>query len=85
MSFFLVDNQPGQGPDLHEYPYTETWVVLDGEVTVTADGVDHHATVGDILVVGPETPHRFRAGGDGTLRMMCIHATPRILQEFIDA
>lgn len=85
VSFFLVDNQPGQGPDLHTHPYTETWVVLEGEVTVTADGVDHHAGVGDILVVGPETPHQFRATGDGALRMMCIHASPRILQEFIDA
>jgi quercetin dioxygenase-like cupin family protein len=85
VSFFLVDNQPGQGPDLHKHPYTETWVVLEGEVTVTADGVDHRAGVGDILVVGPDTPHRFRAEGEGTLKMMCIHASPRIEQEFLDA
>ncbi|MDQ0574432.1 cupin domain-containing protein [Agromyces albus] len=85
VSFFLVDNQPGQGPDLHQHPYSETWVVLEGEVTVTADGEDHRAGVGDILVVGPATPHRFRAESSGTLRMMCIHASPRIEQEFLDA
>ena len=85
VSYFFVDNEPGQGPDLHRHPYSETWVVLEGEVTVTADGVDHRAGVGDILVVGPETPHRFRAEGEGTLKMMCIHASPRIEQEFLDA
>jgi hypothetical protein len=25
VSFFLVDNVPGAGPDLHKHPYSETW------------------------------------------------------------
>jgi quercetin dioxygenase-like cupin family protein len=27
VSFFLVNNEPGQGPDLHRHPYSETWIV----------------------------------------------------------
>ena len=27
VSFFLVDNEPGAGPDLHRHPYSETWIV----------------------------------------------------------
>ncbi|WP_022885554.1 cupin domain-containing protein [Glaciibacter superstes] len=84
VSFFLVDNQPGQGPGLHRHPYSETWVVLEGEAVVTADGEDFSAQVGDILVVEAGTAHRFTAVGDGTLRVMCIHASPRFLQENLE-
>jgi len=30
VSFFLVHNQPGQGPRLHHHPYDETFVILEG-------------------------------------------------------
>ncbi len=35
VSFFLVRNQPGQGPKLHHHPYDETFVVLEGRVRVS--------------------------------------------------
>ena len=35
LSYFFVDNDPGQGPGLHRHPYTETWIVLEGEAEVT--------------------------------------------------
>lgn len=85
VSFYLVDNEPGQGPSLHRHPYSETWVVLEGEAIVTADGKNERTTVGDILVVEPGTPHQFRASGSGRLRMMCIHASPRFQQENLEA
>ncbi|WP_425861936.1 cupin domain-containing protein [Arthrobacter sp. TWP1-1] len=85
VSFFLVDNDPGQGPGLHRHPYSETWVVLEGEAIVRADGEAHPAVVGDILVVEAGTPHQFRAAGSGRLRMMCIHASPRFHQENLEA
>lgn len=84
ISFFLVDNEQGQGPDLHRHPYSETWVVLEGEAIVTADGRETPASVGDILVVEAETAHQFRATGEGRLRMMCIHASPRFQQENLE-
>ncbi|MBX9245590.1 cupin domain-containing protein [Actinotalea ferrariae] len=84
VSFFLVDSDPGQGPSLHRHPYTETWVVLEGEATVTADGEEHHAAAGDILVVGAGTHHKFVATGTGPLRMACIHGSPRMIQENLE-
>ncbi|WP_182112205.1 MULTISPECIES: cupin domain-containing protein [unclassified Actinotalea] len=84
VSFFLVDVDPGQGPPLHRHPYTETWVVHEGEATVTADGQEHHASGGDILVVGAGTAHKFLATGTGALRMTCIHAAPRMQQENLE-
>lgn len=85
VSLFLVDNEQGQGPALHRHPYSETWVVLEGEAIVTADGGETPASIGDILVVEPGTAHQFRATGEGRLRMMCIHASPRFQQENLEA
>jgi mannose-6-phosphate isomerase-like protein (cupin superfamily) len=84
VSFFLVDNDPGQGPVLHRHPYSETWVVLSGEALFTADGAQIQAGKGEILVVGPGTPHKFRNTGSGRLELMCIHASPRIIQEDLE-
>ena len=32
VSFFLVHNEPGAGPDLHKHPYSETWIVTPDEI-----------------------------------------------------
>ncbi len=81
VSMFLVNNEPGAGPDLHLHPYSETWIVRAGRARFTADGVDVEAGPGDILVVGPETPHKFKNVGDGRLDVICIHASPRMIQD----
>jgi mannose-6-phosphate isomerase-like protein (cupin superfamily) len=84
VSFFLVDNQPGDGPDLHRHPYSETWIVRSGQALFTADGVAVEAGPGDILVVGPETPHKFENIGEGRLDLVCIHASPVMIQEDLE-
>jgi mannose-6-phosphate isomerase-like protein (cupin superfamily) len=85
VSCFLIDNDPGQGPGLHRHPYPETWIVRSGRVRFTADDDEIEAGPGDIAVVGPETPHAFKNVGDGKLEMVCIHASPRIIQENLTA
>src|SRR5260221_2217548 len=58
VSFFLVHNQPGQGPRLHHHPYDETFVILEGRVRGSVGGealdADPDATLQDDkgLVVG---------------------------------
>lgn len=84
VSFFLVNNQPGAGPDLHRHPYSETWIVRSGKARFTADGEELDAGPGDILVVGPETPHKFKNTGADRLEMVCIHASPRMIQEDLE-
>lgn len=85
VSFFLVNNQPGAGPDLHRHPYSETWIVRAGKGRFTADGEEIDAGPGDIVVVGPETPHMFKNVGDERLDVICIHASPRMIQEDLAA
>jgi mannose-6-phosphate isomerase-like protein (cupin superfamily) len=84
VSFFLVNNVPGAGPNLHKHPYSETWVIRSGKARLTADGVDIEAEPGDIIVVSPETPHKFKNMGTERLEIICIHASPRIIQEDLE-
>lgn len=82
VSFFLVNNLPGEGPDLHKHPYSETWIVRSGTARMTADGTDVDVGPGDVMVVGPETPHGFKniGTGDERLEIFCIHASPVMIQ-----
>lgn len=84
VSFFFVDNEPGQGPDLHRHPYPETWTVIEGEVRITIDGRDFVARAGDTATAPAGAWHRFVAIGEGRLRMVCIHASDVIEQEFAE-
>jgi mannose-6-phosphate isomerase-like protein (cupin superfamily) len=84
VSLFLVDNEPDEGPGLHRHPYSETWIVGSGRARFTADGQDLEAGDGDILVVGPDSPHKFVNLGPGRLDLICVHDSPAIIQEELE-
>ncbi|MFK0244079.1 cupin domain-containing protein [Amycolatopsis azurea] len=84
ISFFHVHNTEGQGPDPHVHPYSETWVVLAGSALIRSADGEATVTEGDVVVVSAGTAHSFRAVGPEPLKMMCIHASPRIQQEVLD-
>ncbi len=84
ISFFWVDNDPGQGPGLHKHPYSETWLVLSGSGTFLADGEEIPAEAGDIIVAGAGTPHKFTNTSGGPLQIVCIHASPEFIQENLE-
>lgn len=83
ISLFWVDSPPGRGPEFHWHPYTETWVVLSGEAHIQTNDDELQASSGNIVTVPAETTHRFRSVGEENLRMLCIHASPTIIQEFV--
>ncbi|MBW9109007.1 cupin domain-containing protein [Microbacterium trichothecenolyticum] len=85
VSYFFVDNEPGQGPDIHRHPYPETWVLLEGEARITIDGETLHAVAGDTATAPAGAWHGFKNCGAGRLRVLCIHASDRIIQEWQDA
>jgi mannose-6-phosphate isomerase-like protein (cupin superfamily) len=84
VSFFLVYNEPGAGPDLHRHPYSETWIVRSGQARFTADGDELEAGPGDIIVVTPDTPHKFKNVGTERLDIICIHDSPQMVQEDLE-
>ena len=85
VSFFLGDLLPGSGPGSHQHPYAETCIVRSGRVAMTLDGEEAIAAAGDIVVIGPGTPHRFTAIGDERLEMICIHASGRFIIDWLGA
>jgi mannose-6-phosphate isomerase-like protein (cupin superfamily) len=84
VSFFLVNNRPGEGPVLHRHPYAETWIVRSGKASFSADGETIEAGPGDIVVVSATTPHKFKNIGTERLDIICIHASPLIIQEDLE-
>lgn len=80
ISYFYIDNQPGQGSGLHWHPYPETWVMIEGDGTFEVGGERIVATTGD-TVIGPAfVPHRYTNTGSGRMRLICIHASPVMIQ-----
>jgi quercetin dioxygenase-like cupin family protein len=82
ISYFHVRYRPGDSVALHRHPYTETWVVLGGAVRFTVGDGQYTADGGETVVAPAHTWHGFANIGDDTLTMLCVHASPRIIQEW---
>jgi mannose-6-phosphate isomerase-like protein (cupin superfamily) len=83
ISFFRGNLPSGKGPGLHKHPYAETCIVLSGRAAMVVDGKEVVACAGDIVVIGPSTPHRFTAIGDERLAMVAVHASDRFIIEWL--
>jgi quercetin dioxygenase-like cupin family protein len=83
VSFFLSHNRRGTGPKLHKHPYEETFIVLEGDVLFTLGEDEIEAGPGDIVVVLPDTPHKFLSR-DETHRQISIHPVPRMETEWLE-
>jgi quercetin dioxygenase-like cupin family protein len=80
ISIFVTEYQRGQGPDLHLHPYPEVFVVQTGSATFTAGDEELTVSGGNIVTVPAETPHRFKAAGDDTLRVVSVHPSGKVQQ-----
>jgi len=71
--------QPGYATPLHWHPYVECLFVLEGTMEAWLEGQEATPTrlgAGEMIALPACTPHVFRNGGDGVLRLMGIHASP---------
>lgn len=84
VSYFFVENQPGEGPGLHWHPYPETWVVIEGIASITVGEETFVARAGDTATGPAHVPHRFTNVGDGVLKIIGIHVSATIIQTFLD-
>jgi mannose-6-phosphate isomerase-like protein (cupin superfamily) len=84
VSFIWVDAPPGVGPRLHRHPYVEVLIVLEGSVTFTVGDTNHAGTAGQVVVVPPNTPHKFTNTGTGPLRQIDIHASDHFITEWLE-
>jgi quercetin dioxygenase-like cupin family protein len=84
ISLILDHSEPGQGPRLHRHPYDETWVVQEGNLTFQLGDTRHHARPGDIIIAPPGVPHKFTNDGPGRSKLVCIHANPTEIGEWLE-
>jgi quercetin dioxygenase-like cupin family protein len=84
VSVILDRSEPGQGPRLHRHPYDETWVVIEGHLTFQAGDDRLKAGPDDIIIVAPDVPHKFTNDGPGTSSLVCIHANPTMVTEWLE-
>jgi mannose-6-phosphate isomerase-like protein (cupin superfamily) len=84
ISFFAVDNEPGQGPGLHIHPYPETWFVRSGRARIVAGDEEFEAGPGDIAIVPGGVPHKFTNIGDERLVIFCIHQAGTMVQDDLE-
>lgn len=80
----LDHSEPGQGPRLHRHPYDETWVVQEGNLTFQVGEERHQAQTGDIVIVPPDAPHKFTNDGPGPSSLVCIHANPTMVTDWLE-
>lgn len=66
----------GVGPRLHKHPYAETFIIRRGSATFTIAGEEIVGRAGRILIVPPDTPHKFRTDPGG-YEAVHIHASPQ--------
>src|SRR5437764_15489426 len=84
ISLILDHSEPGHGPRLHKHPYDETWVVIEGNLTFQAGEERLDVRPGDLVIVPPEVPHKFTNNGPGRCNLVCIHASPTFVTEWLE-
>ncbi len=84
ISFFSVDNEPGQGPVLHVHPYPETWIVKSGRARIVAGKDEFDVGPNDIAIVPAGVPHKFTNIGDERLVIFCVHAAGTMAQDNLE-
>ena len=84
VSLILDQSEPGQGPRLHRHPSDAPWVVQAGNLTFQVGEEQFPAREGDIVIVPPDAPHKFTNDGPVRSSLVCIHANPTMVTEWLE-
>jgi mannose-6-phosphate isomerase-like protein (cupin superfamily) len=83
ISMFIVRTRPGGSVELHTHPYSETFLLLEGDGRWTAGDAVVELRPNSMLVVPPETRHGFRNIGDAPLLVVSVHESGVLDQTFL--
>jgi mannose-6-phosphate isomerase-like protein (cupin superfamily) len=67
---------PGTGPRQHTHPYSEVFVLHDGQGRFMVGEESFDAAAGDMVIVPPGAWHSFVNTGTDFLRQTAIHEAP---------
>ncbi len=84
ISLIFVDAEPGRGPSRHQHDYPEVFIVQEGEATFTVGDEERVVRAGEIAIAPAGLPHRFVNSGEGRLRQIDIHLSPRFVTEWLE-
>jgi mannose-6-phosphate isomerase-like protein (cupin superfamily) len=84
ITLILDHSEPGHGPRLHRHPYDETWVVHEGHLTFQLGEQRFKVGPGDIVIAPPGAAHKFTNDGPGRCDLVCIHASPTTITEWLE-
>ena len=84
ISLIFDHSRPGEGPRLHRHPYDETWVVQQGNIAFQLGDSMLHAGPGDVVIAPPGVPHKFTNRGPEPAKLVCIHASPTVIGEWLE-
>jgi mannose-6-phosphate isomerase-like protein (cupin superfamily) len=79
ISFYWMQLPPDEGPRLHFHPYAEIFVVLEGQATFIVGESTVEVTAGNIVIGPANVPHKFSKAGEGILRIVTIHPSPKTI------
>jgi len=82
ISFFVITFAAGEGPRKHRHPYEETFIVLDGEIELIADGATQRVGGGTIVVIPKRTWHAFNVLSATPSRMINVHPVAKMVTEW---
>ena len=84
LSFFVTETPPDRGPPLHVHPHAEVFLVQEGTARFTIGPEEVVLPSGHIVMVPPETPHRFVNVGDGVLRVVSMQPSGEVHQANVE-
>jgi mannose-6-phosphate isomerase-like protein (cupin superfamily) len=80
----FVNAPPGAGPKLHRHPYVELLIVVEGTARFRDGSGERDVRAGEMAVVDANQPHAFTNTGEGTLRQIDVHLSPRFITEWLE-
>ena len=83
-SLMLGTLLPGEGPAMHQHPYGEAFAISEGLARFTIDGETIEAGPDRVVFVPSGVPHDFINAGTGVLRIVAVHAAPKVEIEWLE-
>ena len=75
----------GGGPRLHSHPYAEIFIIRQGTGLFTVGDRQIEASAGQIVIVPPDTPHKFTNLGPGPLETTDIHENGSFITKWLES
>jgi mannose-6-phosphate isomerase-like protein (cupin superfamily) len=83
ISIFVVRTPPGRAIEMHVHPYSETFVLLEGQGRWTVGNTVVELHPDQLLVVPADTPHGLRNVGEAPLLVVSVQESGTLEQTFL--